>query len=179
MNSFLNPHNGTSLTGVIDLSVHSRSLFQENEEPHNIKKTSIHNDNISIAEPYDVQIDETGNNFITMYQFIGDINDSKVAGLESLLNYMNENFFSKDEPAVNEHQYHVTKKQYTEETHNIYNTDKSKSYNIKNHRYTDDHYYNEKQFITNNLTNYITKRNSITNNENILNIKKSFLRRIT
>ena len=110
MNSFLNPHNGTSLTGVIDLTVHSISLFQENEEPQNIKDTFILNDNISIAEPALVQIDETGDNFITMYQFNGDINDTKVAGLESLLNYMNENFFSKDEPAVNEHQYHVTKK---------------------------------------------------------------------
>ena len=42
--------------------------------------------NISIAEPYDVQIDELGDNIIQMYQFIGDINDTKVAGLESLLN---------------------------------------------------------------------------------------------
>ena len=84
MNSFLNPHNGTSLTGVIDLTVHSISLFQENEEPQNIKKTFMNNNNISIAEPYDVQIDETGNNFITMYQFNGDINDSMVPGLESL-----------------------------------------------------------------------------------------------
>ena len=64
---------------------------------------------ISTAEPYDVQIDEMGDNIIQMYQFIGDINDTKVAGLESLLNYMNENFFSKDEPAVNEHRYHITK----------------------------------------------------------------------
>ena len=46
MNSFLNPHNGTSLTGVIDLTVHSISLFQENEEPQNIKNTFILNDNI-------------------------------------------------------------------------------------------------------------------------------------
>ena len=46
-----------------------------------------------------------------MYQFIGDINDTKVGGLESLLNYMNENFFTKDDPAINEHHYHITKKQ--------------------------------------------------------------------
>ena len=38
-------------------------------------------------------------------QFIGPINDEKVGGLESLLNYMNENFFTKDDPAVNEHHY--------------------------------------------------------------------------
>ena len=110
MNSFLNPHNGTSLTGVIDLTAHSINLFQENESPQNIKDTFMNNNNISIAEPYDVQIDELGNNTIQMYQFIGDINDTKVAGLESLLNYMNEHLFSKDEPAVNEHNYHITKK---------------------------------------------------------------------
>ena len=45
-----------------------------------------------------------------MYQFIGETSDTKVGGLEPLLNYMNENFFSKDDPAVNEHHYHITKK---------------------------------------------------------------------
>ena len=43
-----------------------------------------------------------------MYQFIGPINDSKVGGLEPLLNYMNENCFSKDDPAINEHHYHIS-----------------------------------------------------------------------
>ena len=37
------------------------------------------------------------------------------------------------------------------------------------------HYYNKKQFITSNSTNYITKGNSINNTENVLNIKKTFL----
>ena len=162
MNSFLNPHNGTSLTGIVDITAHSISLFDEaNDEPQNIKNTFLNKNKISIAEPYDVQIDETGNNFITMYQFKGKITDDRVPGLESLLNYMTENFFSKDEPAVNEHHYHITKKQYNEDIHNIYNIDKSKTYNIKNNRYTDEHYYNKKQFITNNLTNFITKKNTI------------------
>ena len=93
-----------------------------------------------------------------MYQFNGDINDTKVAGLESLLNYMNENFFSKDEPAVNEHQYHVTKKQYTEETHNIYNIDKSKSYNIKHNLCIDEHHYHKKTSLNNSTINNITKK---------------------
>ena len=57
--------------------------------------------------------------------------DTKVAGLESLLNYMNENFCSKDEPAINQHHYRIIKKQYNEETNNIYNIDKSKTFNIK------------------------------------------------
>ena len=77
-----------------------------------------------------------------MYQLIGTINDEQVGGLESLLNYMNESFFIKEDPAINEHRYHITKKQYNEETHNIYNIDKTKTYHIKHNRYTDEHYYN-------------------------------------
>ena len=39
MNSFLNPQNGISLTGVIDLTAHSISSYDENvpKEPENIK----------------------------------------------------------------------------------------------------------------------------------------------
>ena len=102
-------------------------MFQENEPPQNIKDILIPRSDISVAESYDVQIDELGDNVITMYQFIGDINDTKVAGLESLLNYMNDNSFSKDGPAINEHHYHITRKQYNQyfTTHNIYNVDKT------------------------------------------------------
>ena len=98
MNAFLNPNiNGPSLTGVIDVAA------QENEPPKTIIDFFIPKSDIGVAEPYDVQIDELGNNVITMYQFVGDINDTKVGGLESLLNYMAENFFSKGDPAINGH----------------------------------------------------------------------------
>ena len=78
-----------------------------------------------------------------MYQFIGGINDTKIGGLESLLNYMNENFFTKDDPAINEHHYHITKKQYNEEANNIYNIDKSKTFNIKNNRFLHEPYFHK------------------------------------
>ena len=174
MNSFLNKNNGTSLTGIIDLTAHSISLFVENEEPQNITDIFIPKSDISVAEPYDVIIDELGNNVITMYQFIGDINDSKIGGLESLLNYMNENFYSKDEAAINEHHYHITKKQYSTDIHNIYNVDKSKSYNIKNNRFLNEQYFHKKQNINNSIINNITKKNTINNTENVLNIKRLF-----
>ena len=94
-----------------------------------------------------------------MYQFIGDINDTKVGGLESLLNYMNENFFSKDDPAVNEHHYHITGKQFNQDftTHNTCNVDKSRTCNLKAHRYIDDGFFNKKQSITNCITNDIAQ----------------------
>ena len=113
MNAFLNPNNnGPSLTGIIDVTAQFISLFQENESPKNVIDTFIPKNDISIAGPYGVQIDELGNNVTTMYQFIGDINDTKI-GLQSLLNYMNENFFTKDDPAVNEHRYHIIKNNIT------------------------------------------------------------------
>ena len=84
MNSFLNPHNnGPSLTGVIDVTALSISLFQENKPPKNIEDIFIPKSDISIALPYGVRIDELGNIVISMYQFIGDINDTKVGGLAS------------------------------------------------------------------------------------------------
>ena len=42
MNSFLTPHNGPSLTGVIDVTAHSISLFQENAPPKDINDTIIY-----------------------------------------------------------------------------------------------------------------------------------------
>ena len=143
MKSFLNPHNGTSLTGVVGLTAHSISLFQENESPQNIKDTFMNKNNISTAEPYDFQIDELGYNIIQMYQLIGDINDTKVAGLESFLHYMNENFYSKDEPSVNEHHYRIPEQQHIEETHIIYTIAKSKSYKTNNRNFNDTPFYNK------------------------------------
>ena len=174
MNSFLTPQNGPSLTGVIDVTAHSISLFQENAPPKHIEDISIPQSDISIALPYDVVIDEFGSNVITMYQFTGDINDEKVAGLESLLNYMNENFFTKDDPAINEHHDHITKKQYNEETHNIYNIDKSKPFNIKNNMFLNEQYFHKKQNINNSIINGITKTKVINNNENVLSVKKDY-----
>ena len=69
-----------------------KSLFQENEPPKNIIDIFTPNSDISVAESYDAHTDELGNNAITMYPFSGDMNDTKVGGLESLLNYMTENF---------------------------------------------------------------------------------------
>ena len=136
MNAFLNLHkNGPSLTGIIDVTAHSISLFQENEPPQNINDIFIPRSDISVAEPYDVQTDELGDNIITMCQYIGPINDEKVGGLESLLNYMNENFINKDDPAINEHHYHIIEKQYNDEANNIYNVDKHKTFNIKHNIY--------------------------------------------
>ena len=75
--SFLK-NNVTSLTGIVDVTAHSISLFQENEELKNIEDIFIPKSGISIAEPYDVIIDEIGNNVISMYQFIGDIMTQKL-----------------------------------------------------------------------------------------------------
>ena len=132
MNSFLNlNNNGPSLTGSIDVTAHYISLFQENAPPKDIEDISIPQSDISIALPYGVVIDELGKNVISMYQFIGDTNDTKVGGLEPLLNYMNENLFTKDDPAIHEHHYHITKKQYNEETNNIYNIGKAKRLTLR------------------------------------------------
>ena len=54
-----------------------------------------------------------------MYQLIGIINAGKVTGLASILNYMSDNLFSKDDPAINEHHYNITNNNTTN-THITY-----------------------------------------------------------
>ena len=88
----------------------------------------------------------------------------------SMLNYMNEHFHSKYEPATNGHHYRITNNQYNEETHNIYKIYKTNTCNIKNNRYTDEHYYKQTN-VNNSVTNNISKTN-MSNNEHLLNIQK-------
>ena len=154
MRASLNPENGTSLTKTVDVTAHSISLFQENEQPKNVNDTLAPKTDISIAEPIEVQIGELGNNTIQMYQPIGITDDENVGGLEPLLNYMNENCSSKDDPAINEHHCNITKDNTTKRhiTHRIY-------IKPKHNRYTDEHCYNNKQNVNNNITNNISKRN--------------------
>ena len=66
----------------------------------------------------------------------------------------------------------LVKKQYNEETHNMYSIDKTKTYNIKNNKYIDGHYYNKAQNVNNDITNNISKENITPNNEHVLNLKK-------
>ena len=105
--------------------------IQENAQPKHINDMFVPKADISIAEPIDVQIYELGNSTIQVYQLIGIINDERVGGLESLLNHMSEHFFNKDDPAINEHHFRITKKRYNEETHTIYNIDKTETCHIK------------------------------------------------
>ena len=143
MNAFLNPHNnGPSLTGITDVTAHSISLFQENEPPKNIKSIYIPKSDTSVAEPYDFQIAELGDNIITMYQFIGNINDTKVGGLDSVLTYMNENFFNKDGPAINEHHYHITKNN-TMKRYIIFTMPVKATFNTKNYTLLIEQYFNK------------------------------------
>ena len=60
MNSFLNPNNGTSLIGIIDITAHSISLIGANDYKP-INELVIPKSGTSAAERYDVIIDETGN----------------------------------------------------------------------------------------------------------------------
>ena len=94
MNSLLAPNHRTSLTGVIDFAAHNIYLAQEDGTVKNILDILFAYGNIAVAELVDVQLNEFGP-VTQMYQFIGDINDKRVPGLESILNYIDENFLIK------------------------------------------------------------------------------------
>ena len=62
-------NNGPPLTGVVDIIANSVSLFLDNGSTKNVNDIFINKNGISIAEPYDVQIDENGT-VIQMYHFL-------------------------------------------------------------------------------------------------------------
>ena len=94
MSSFLAPNHRTSLTGMIDFIAHNIYLVQEDGTVKNILDILFPYGDIAVAELVDVQLNVLGP-VIQMYQFIGDINGERVPGLESILNYTNENFLMK------------------------------------------------------------------------------------
>ena len=145
MNAFLSPHNnGPSLTGKVDVTAHSISLFQKDEPPKNINDIPILK---VILVLLSLMMFRSLNWRIILSLCTNPLEilmAQKVGGSESLLNYMNENFFSKDDPAINEHHYHITKKQYNEEANNIYNIDNSKTFNIKNKIFLNEQYFHKK-----------------------------------
>ena len=94
MNSFLAPNNRAPLTGIIGFIVHNIYLVQEDGTVKNILDTLFAYGDIAVAELVDVQLNAFGP-VTQMYQFIGDINDNRVPGLESILNYIGNLFLIK------------------------------------------------------------------------------------
>ena len=78
MSACLDPRNGSSLTGITDVTAHSVSLFQKNNLRISMTYLSF-KQVFKIAEPIDVQIGELGD--------------------KSILNYMNESLFSAKIPS--------------------------------------------------------------------------------
>ena len=84
MNSLLAPNNRTPLTGIIDFTAHNIYLVQEDGTVKNILGMLFPYGDIAVAELVDVQLNDLGP-VVQMYQFIGDINDERVPGLEPIL----------------------------------------------------------------------------------------------
>ena len=133
MNSFLNPSNGTSLKGIIGVTAQKIYLFQRDGTVKHILDRLFPYGYIAIAELVGVQINEIGNNVIQLYQFVGDINDKRNPGLESILNCINESL-NKADPAVNGQLLHY------------------KNIDIQ---CNEEHYCNKQQYVTNNAINNI------------------------
>ena len=112
MNTFLNPHNRVSLTGLLDIAANSISLIQLNEdlgeeEIKNIEDIFLKYKNISTVE--DVTVPIGGGLSYTVKQWVEPVTDSRVPGLSSLLDYLHTNFRRIDDDSISNNNY-ITKK---------------------------------------------------------------------
>jgi len=177
-NQHLAKGNTTSLTGIIDVVAHSISLIKnEEQEPENLLDIFIHQDNIATVQ--DVSIPLGGGLFFTQKEFIGDINNDRVPGLEALLDYLNANYYDRNDPAINNNYYTIHKHLYNNDyTQYVTNKiDNRKTFKNYNHVFKEDNFLNLTKHITNHTTNNITKQ--IFNDEYNLILKKDYSTRHT
>ena len=115
MNSFLNPHNSVSLTNLIDITANSVSLLRIDEATDeqavdNILDIFLSYENISIIRDRIVEIG--GGLSYTLKEFVGDITDTQVAGLKSILEYLDSNYRKIDDESIINNYYTFHKKHY-------------------------------------------------------------------
>ena len=125
MNTFLNPHNSVSLTGLIDIAANSISLIQLNEdlgeeEIKNIEGIFLTYKNISTV--VDVTVPIGGGLSYTVKQWVEPVTDNRVPGLSSLLDYLNTNYRRIDDDSIITNNDYITKNTITPYTKAIHTT---------------------------------------------------------
>ena len=156
MNTFLNPHNSVSLTGLIDISANSISLIQLNddlgeEEIKNIEDIFLKYKNISTV--VDVTVPIGGGLSYTVKQWVEPVTDNRVPGLSSLLDYLNTNYRRIDDDSIITNNYYITKKYnntiHKSDTHNYHKHNYVTQTNTHQHIYKHDTFnYNKKQYVS-------------------------------
>ena len=156
LNSFLNPNNNVSLTGIVNITADKISLIQVNEdlgveEIKNIENIFLQYQNISTVE--DITVPIGGGLSYTIKQWIEPVTDEQVAGLSSLLDYLNTNYRRIDDDSCITNNYYITKK-----NNNIINKNDTFNYHKHNyitqvHRHQNIHKqdtfnYNKKQYVS-------------------------------
>jgi len=177
-NTFLNPGNKTSLTGILDIVANSVSLIvtDENNDDEPISIQDLYVNKNKIASSTQGFIPIGFGQHVSQYEFNGEIDDTYVPGLESILDYIHTNHYNKLDPAITNNIFNVSK-----HLHNIYNDnyitnkiDKRKTINNYDHNINENHTLQKKVFTTNNITNNISNQiNNYVEDTNI-NINKDY-----
>ena len=174
-NTFLNPNNKASLTNIIDIVANSVSLIIEDEKTHtNVHDLFVNQKKIASASPISI-INGLGLT-TTQFEFDGVIDDNHIPGLESILDYLHNNYYNKLDPAITNNYFNVNK-----HLHNIYNDnyitnkiDKRKNINNYNHNINETNIVQKKNFTTNNITNNINKKINTYVDDTNITIKKDY-----
>ena len=156
LNTWINPLNKVSLTGLVDITANSISLIGYNEDGEegitHLLDLFVMYKNISSVE--DVQVPIGGGQYYTIKAWVGTTDDLHVPGLESLIEYLQTNYRAIDDDSILNN-YYTVNKTYQQNTHmhNDYNYLKTTHQNIKNLKETtlktDEFTYNKKNIINN------------------------------
>ena len=102
LNTWINPLNRVSLTGLIDITANSISLIGYDEDGEegitHLLDLFLMYKNISSVE--DVQVPIGGGQYYTIKAWMGTIDDLHVPGLESLIEYLQANYRAIDDDSI-------------------------------------------------------------------------------
>ena len=144
-------HNNVNLIGETTISADYINLII-NDQLVEIRDFFIHQANIAYeTELVGYEFPPGQMTYLREY-YEEDIDHNHVPSLESLLDVLDQNYWSKLEATTQNHTYNITRKNYYNDNSHIFNTKKT---------------------ITNNNTYNITKKNQILNNEDNY-IKKKY-----
>ncbi len=184
MNAWMNTRNTVSLTNIIDIAANSIKLIDvdENGDQTLTNIIDLFLSYSAISTVIDVNIPIGGGLFYTVKQWVGDVDDKHVPGLQSLIAYMDASYRRIDDDSIVNNYYNTIHKHKNLQKTDTFNYNKIiKNTIVKKHDYVnryDTFSYNKK--ISNKNTvfrvvpNYIQQDIHFTyvkqNNQTLLNM---------
>ena len=122
LNPWANSRNQVNLTNTFNITANSIELIISDQEEQIVNILDLFLSYSNISAVVDVQIPIGGGIFYTLKEWVGDITDTKVPGLQSLIEYLQFNYRRIDDDSIINNNYTINNHHHKHETFTENNT---------------------------------------------------------